>query len=207
MLDLLYERTVDLRGHPGPMPTKDHVKKIKRFYREHRRLPSYGELAELCGFRSKNAARYLATRLVAEDVVARGPGGKLVPGRLFRPLRVLGTVEAGWPSPAEEENVDTISIDEWLIGNKEASYMLRVSGDSMLDAGIRPGDMVILERGREPKNGEIVVAEVDGEWTMKFFDKRGRKVVLRPANRRYLPIEPSEELKIAGVVTAVIRKY
>ncbi|MEK9152791.1 MAG: S24 family peptidase, partial [Patescibacteria group bacterium] len=79
--------------------------------------------------------------------------------------------------------------------------------DSMIDAGIHPGDMVILERGREPKNGDVVVAEVDREWTIKHYDKRGGRVTLRAANKKYQPITPREELRIAGVVTAVIRKY
>lgn len=181
--------------------------RLKKFYAERKRMPSYGELAGLFKFKSKNAAQYLVKKWLDAGVVTKDEAGKLVPGRLFRPVKVLGTVEAGWPSPAEEENVDTISLDDWLIRNKEASFMLKVSGDSMIDAGIRPGDMVILERGREPKNGDVVVAEVDREWTIKFYERRGSAVTLRPANKRYGPIRPQEELKIAGVVTAVIRRY
>jgi len=170
-------------------------------------MPSYGELAVLLKFKSKNAALYLVRKWTEAGLIERGPGGRLVPGRAFRALKVLGTVAAGWPSPAEEENIDTLSLDEWLIGNKEASYMLKVSGDSMIDAGIHPGDMVILERGRSPKSGDIVVAEIDREWTMKYFERSGGQVMLRPANKAYKTIKPTEELKIAGVVTAVIRKY
>lgn len=186
---------------------ESYLRKLKKFHAENRRMPSYGELATLLKFKSKNAAQYVVGKWIDAGVVRKDSAGKLVPGRLFLPIRVLGTVAAGWPSPAEEENVDTISLDDWLIRNKEASYMLKVSGDSMIDAGIHPGDMVILERGREPKNGDIVVAEVDREWTMKFYERRGAAVTLRPANAKYKPIVPSEELKVAGVVTAVIRKY
>ncbi len=184
-----------------------YLKRIKRFYRDRRRMPSYAELAELLGFKSKNAARYRAERWVADGVLARDQAGRLIPGPSFFPVRVLGTVAAGFPSPAEEENVDTVSLDEWLIGNREASFMLRVSGDSMVEAGIQPGDMVILERGRQPKSGDIVIAEIDHEWTIKYYEKRGSRITLKPANKRYRPIEPSEELRVAGVVTAVIRKY
>lgn len=188
-------------------PASTQLAKLKKFYADRRRMPSYGELAALFKFKSKNAAQYLVKKWIEAGALAKDETGRLIPGRLFRPVKVLGTVEAGWPSPAEEENVDTISLDDWLIRNKEASFMLKVSGDSMIDAGIRPGDMVILERGREPKNGDVVVAEVDREWTIKFYEKRGRTVTLIPANKRYGPITPQEELKIAGVVTAVIRKY
>lgn len=185
-----------------------YLAKLRKFYADRRRLPSLGELADLLGFKSKNAARYFAAKWEKAGVLRKDAAGRLVPGRLLsRPLRLLGTVAAGWPSPAEEEMIDTISLDDWLIRNKEASFMLKVSGDSMIDAGIRPGDMVILERGREPKNGDIVVAEIDKEWTIKFYEKNGKAVALRPANRRYKTIFPQEEMRVAGVVTAVIRRY
>ncbi len=124
-----------------------------------------------------------------------------------RPYRILGLVEAGWPSPAEEELRDTLSLDEFLVQNPDASFLLKVSGDSMTGAGILPGDLVIVDRGQIAKNGDIVVAEVDGEWTMKFLKKSGDRVYLVPANPKYKPIQPKNELKITGVVTAVVRKY
>lgn len=188
-------------------PNPRYLQKLKRFYADRRRLPSYGELATLLKFKSKNAARYVVHKWIEAGLVSKDDSGRLAPGRAFHSLKLLGTVAAGWPSPAEEENVDTLSLDDWLIGNKEASFMLKVSGDSMIDAGIRPGDMVILEKGRAPKNGDVVVAEIDREWTIKYFERHGGRVTLVPANRRYKPIAPEEELRIAGVVTAVIRKY
>ncbi|OGW56416.1 MAG: hypothetical protein A2Z09_01590 [Nitrospirae bacterium RBG_16_43_8] len=77
----------------------------------------------------------------------------------------------------------------------------------MSEAGILPGDMVIVDKGQVPKSGDIVIAEVDGEWTMKYLDKGRDGVTLIPANPKFKPIKPQKELKIAGVVTAVIRKY
>jgi SOS regulatory protein LexA len=181
--------------------------KLRRFYVQEKRMPSYGELAALLEFRSKNAAQYVVRKWVGQGLLEKGSAGKLIPGKLFGGVRVLGAVTAGWPSPAEEETADTISLDEWLIENREASFMLRISGDSMIDAGIRPGDMVIVERGRAPKNGDIVVAEVDREWTIKTYEKLGGQIRLVPANAAYQPIVPQEELRFAGVVRAVIRKY
>jgi SOS regulatory protein LexA len=122
-------------------------------------------------------------------------------------VRMLGSVKAGFPSPAEEELIDTLSLDELLIQNREATFLLKVTGDSMTGAGILPADMVIVDRGQPPKSGDIVIAQVDGEWTMKYLRKRGGSVLLVPANPRYKPIAPKNELKIAGVVTAVVRKY
>lgn len=187
---------------------QNYLKRLKGFYRRNHRMPSYSELARICGLASKNAVRYWVDRWSADGVVEQDETGRLLPGPSWRsPLKVLGTVQAGWPSPAEEEMVDTISLDEWLIGNKESNFLLKVSGDSMIDAGIHPGDTIIVDKSRPPKQGDIVVAEVDREWTVKFFERRLGQIVLRPANKKYDLVEPREELRLAGVVTAVIRKY
>jgi SOS regulatory protein LexA len=186
----------------------DYLAKLKSFYFRNKRMPSYGEIAVMCNFKSKYAALYRANKWIEAGIISRDSAGKLLPGKLFYPLKVLGSIRAGWPSPAEEENADTISLDDWLIENREGSYMLKVTGDSMTDAGIMPGDMVIIDRGRQAKNGDIVVAEVDGAWTVKRLQKKsGGRVVLIAANRKYGPIVPREELKVAGVVRAVVRKY
>ena len=146
---------------------------------------------ELVGFRSRQAVSRLVDRLVAEGPLQR-PARKTHPRALNGEVPLLGIVEAGFPSPAEEELIDTMSLDEYLIENKEASYILRVKGDSMIDAGIREGDLVIVERTNAPRVGDIVIAEVDGEWTMKYLRKRG-DLYLAPANPRYKPIVPKEE--------------
>ena len=180
---------------------------IARFYKENGRMPSFSEISEMTGLRSKNAVSKLVQRLEDLKVLKKDAKGRLIPGSISSAVRVLGTVEAGFPSPAEEELVDTLSLDELLIQNREATFLLKVSGDSMSGAGVLPGDMVIVDKGQTPKSGDIVIAEVDGQWTMKFLRKRGDSVTLLPANPKYKPIKPKNELKIAGVVTAVVRKY
>ena len=77
----------------------------------------------------------------------------------------------------------------------------------MIDEGIREGDMVIVERNTQPKNGDIVIANLDGEWTMKYFRKQGSKVWLEAANKRFKPMHPDESLEVAAVVKHVIRSY
>ena len=109
--------------------------------------------------------------------------------------------------PATPELRDVISFDEYLVNRPETSFLLSVTGDSMSGAGIMEKDLVIVERNREPKNGDIILAEVDGNWTMKYFRKEGKTVTLEAANPKYPPIIPKEELRIAGVITAVVRKY
>jgi SOS-response transcriptional repressor LexA len=85
--------------------------------------------------------------------------------------------------------------------------MLKVSGDSMIDAGIHPDDMVLVERGASPKTGNIVIAQVDGEWTMKYFVKDKSGIRLEAANKKYKTIRPGTSLEIGGIVRAVVRKY
>ncbi len=186
---------------------RSRLQEIGRFYKEAGRMPSYAEIGGLTGLRSKNAVFKFIGRLEKLKILARDGKGRLIPLALANPVRVLGTVEAGFPSPAEEELVDTLSLDDLLIQNREATFLLKVSGDSMTGAGIMPGDMVIVDKGQTAKSGDIVIAQVDGEWTMKYLRKRGDTVTLLAANPKYQPIKPKNELRIAGVVTAVVRKY
>lgn len=184
-----------------------YKQKILGFYQDNKRMPTYTEIMTLVGFKSKNAVYKLVAKLVEEGVVSKDDSGHLIPNKLFGEVPVLGLVEAGFPTAAEEELLDTMSLDDYLIENKEATYMLEVKGDSMIDAGIQEGDLVIAERRNNPKVGDIVIAEVDGGWTMKYFRRKGDQVYLEPANAKYKPIYPEGELKIAAVVKGVIRKY
>ena len=181
--------------------------KIVAFHRRYRRMPSYQEIALLVRFRSKNAVWKLVQQLIAQGRLARDARGRLLPTKFFHEIPWLGAVVAGFPSPADEELLDIMSLEEYLGYHQDATYMLRVSGDSMIDAGILPGDLVLVERRESARSGEIVIAEVDGEWTMKTYRKRGRKVILEPANAAYPPIVPKVAIRIVAVVKAVIRKY
>jgi repressor LexA len=180
---------------------------IRRFYSSHKRMPSYSEMLKLFRLNSKNAVFKRVLLLVKKGFLEKDSSGRIIPKKLFGPAKVLGSVTAGFPSPAEEELVDTMSLDEYLISNPQATYLLRVSGDSMLDAGIHPGDLVLIQKNLTPKTGDIVVAQVDGEWTLKYFEKKGQRIMLRAANLKYPTIIPKQELVIAGVVIANVRKY
>ena len=184
-------------------------KKFKRFYDEHRVMPTYSEIAKLFGFKSKNAAFRLVSKLIGEDFIEKDSSGRILPGKSFGSIKILGAVEAGFPTQAEEDLAETMSLDNYLIGDKEMTFMLRVSGESMLDAGIQPGDMIIVERRSDARDGDIVVAFIDGGYTVKFLRKRGNKVWLEAANERFQNIVPEEndELQVMAVVKAVIRKY
>mgnify|MGYP001611963370 FL=1 len=186
---------------------KARIRDIADFYHKKGRMPSFSEIGDMAGIKSKNAVYKLVNKLEKLKVLERDDKGRLIPGSIASSVKILGTVEAGFPSPAEEELSDTLSLDDLLVKNPQATFLLKVSGYSMSEAGILPGDMVIVDKGQSPKNGDIVIAEVDGEWTMKYLDKSGDSVTLMPANPKFKPIKPKKELKIAGVVTAVVRKY
>ncbi len=181
--------------------------KILAFYERHKRMPSYSEIMRLTGYRSKNAVHHFVSWLVGEGVVSKDKRGRLVPTHLYHELPFVGLVQAGFPSPAEEELTDTLSLDQYLIGNREATFLMRATGESMVDAGIMHGDMLLVERSDKAKPGAIVIAMVDGERTMKYLRVRGGKFYLEPANKKFKPIVPENELTIEAVVKAVVRKY
>lgn len=185
----------------------EYKHKLVAFYEKHRRLPGYKEIMVLTGFRSKNAVFKLISKLVDDGVVRKDSRGRLSPGNFGGGVRLLGLVEAGFPSAAEEELLDVMDFDEFLVPNKESSYILKVKGESMIDAGIRPGDMVIVEKKQSYKLGAIVIASVDGEYTMKYLRQKDGKYFLEPANSKFTPIYPKESFSIEAVVTGVVRKY
>lgn len=186
---------------------ENYKDKIAKFYERNKRMPGYKEIMDLTGFKSKNAVYKLINKLVEMGVVEKDSKGKLSPRNLLGQIRMLGLVEAGFPTLAEEDATETMNIDDYLIDNRSATYMLEVKGNSMIDEGIKEGDMVIIERKGSPKDGDIVIAEVDGGWTMKYFRNRGGRIYLEAANKDFPPIYPKEELKVAAIVKGVIRKY
>ena len=126
---------------------------------------------------------------------------------LQQPLRRLGAIAAGFPSPAEEELADVMSLDEYLIRRPEATFLLTARSDDMVEAGIHPGDLLLVEKGRSPRSGQIVVAQADGEWVIRYYVKNQADIRLDPANRTCAPIRPRHALVVGGVVRAVIRRY
>lgn len=182
------------------------IKKLRHFYITHKRPPSLAEIRDLFGYKSRNSARFLTDKLIGLGVLKKDRQGKLI----FQSpagIKLLGSIRAGWPSPAEEELIDTMSLDEFMIKNPDQTYLVKVMGDSMIDAGLIEGDLVLVERGREPKSGDIVIAQVDNDWTMKYYEKSGKNIVLKPANERYKTIVPKHELIIGGVIVGSVRKY
>ena len=117
-------------------------------------------------------------------------------------------ISAGFPSPAGDFRQERISLDKELIKNKEATFFARVSGESMINAGLGDGDLIVIDRSIEPTNNKIAVCFVEGEFTVKRLIVKKDRIWLKPENSSYKPIEVKDEdrLIIWGIVTNVIKK-
>ncbi len=135
------------------------------------------------------------------------PPGHLTKRSVSLPL-YLSTVAAGFLSPADDYLERRLDINEYLIRNPAATFLVRVSGDSMKDAGILEGDMLVVDRSVQAMDGKIFIALIHGEFTVKTLKKRDGKAFLVPANSAYPVIEvtPEMECEVWGVVVSVIRE-
>lgn len=135
------------------------------------------------------------------------PFAQAVCGPTVRVPLVVPRVRAGFPSPADDFAVKPIDLNEILITHPQATFLIRVAGDSMRDAGLEDGDTMVVNRALKARHGAIVVAVVDGEFTVKFLYQRMGRIKLRPANPTYPEIVPREgqTIEIWGVVTSNIK--
>ena len=117
-------------------------------------------------------------------------------------------VPAGFPSPAEDFMDLALNLQEYLVQHPSATFCVRVTGDSMQNAGIYSGDVMVVDRALEPQNNTIVLAILDGEFTVKRIQKKGQELYLKPENSKFKPIQITEEMnfQVWGVVTHIIHK-
>ncbi|MBT8046944.1 MAG: transcriptional repressor LexA [Xanthomonadales bacterium] len=191
---------------------------ISQFIEKHKYPPTRSELSSHFGFRSPNAAEAHLRALEKKSVIGieRGAARGItllplaedeLPGAANKPLPLVGRVAAGSPILAQENIEDEYRVDPSLFSRKP-HYLLRVKGMSMQDAGILDGDLLAVHRTPEARNGQIVVARVDDEVTVKRFRRRGFLVQLVPENIDFTPIEVDlrrQELAIEGLGVGVIR--
>lgn len=176
--------------------------------------PSLADLAVAFGVRSKNSIAKVVNTLVAEKQIEKDPKGRIkiiaVPdsGDAPRPmvLSLFGPIAAGFAAPVEEHAEEQITIENYLVRNRASTFLLRVKGDSMIDAGIHEGDLVVVDRSKQPKPENIVVGVLDGEFTLKRLKKDKGKFYLKAENPEYPDLYALDELKVAGVVVGMMRK-
>jgi DNA polymerase V len=139
------------------------------------------------------------------------PGGAMLPHPSAASIKLplFGhKVRAGFPSPADDYVEAWLDLNEHLIEHRDATFFLQASGDSMIGAGIQEGNLLVVDRSLEARHGDIVIAVIDGELTVKRLDKRRGRIRLIAENPAYAPIElqDGQELTIWGVVTSVIQR-
>jgi SOS-response transcriptional repressor LexA len=120
----------------------------------------------------------------------------------------LGYIGAGYPFPTDDFTPDFLTFDDMLILNPSATHLLEMPEDTMIGAGIMPGDTLIIDTSLTPRAGDIVVACIDDEWTVCYFRRDDkRRIYLEAANAKYGPLYPMESLTIHSVVVSTLRRY
>lgn len=190
------------------MPTDGQsLSRLQDYYARHRVLPSYSAIGNLVGLKSKASVADLVLRLKGEGYVQSAPDRRLKPGKRFFERPLTENVRAGLPSPAVDSGPEGFSIDEYLVAHPSKTVLITVKGDSMIDAGIHPGDVVVVEKCASANVGEIVIAITDNEFTLKRLHKERGRIVLKPENKAYPVIRPGDNLEIFGVVVGQFRRY
>jgi repressor LexA len=187
---------------------------ITEFQNKRGYSPSLADLAVAFGVRSKNSIAKVVNTLVAEKQIEKDPKGRIkivampAPDDMPMPmaLPLFGPIAAGFAAPVEEHAEEQITIENYLVRNRNSTFLLRVKGDSMIDAHINEGDLVVVDRSKQPKPGDIVVGVLDGEFTLKRLKKDKGKYYLQAENPEYPDLYALEELKVAGVVIGLMRK-
>ncbi len=186
----------------------EYLAKLQDYYASWKSIPSYAALCEVFGIASKSWVKAILDRLEKAEFVERTPDGMRIPSRQFfaRPF-AESSVQAGMPATVSATQGEYFIIDEMLIDKPSKTTMIPVKGDSMIDAGIHEGDIAVVEKRNIANIGNIVVAIVDNQFTLKTLDKERGQYILRPANPAYPVIRPQGSLEIFGVLVGLIRKY
>lgn len=182
---------------------------LQNYIEEYGIAPSHVELAELIGVRSSKAAADHLKALEKKNVIEIYPdkprGIRVLTASNDHELPLVGSVAAGLPIEAIE-NVETYVTIPEVLRRKKPTFLLRVRGDSMIDEGILDGDLIAVRKSNTANVGEIVVARIDDEVTVKRLERQGANAVLQPANDAYSPIVlPAEDLAIEGHFVGLIR--
>jgi len=192
-----------------PRPRSDlsgHLGALQDYFTENGVIPSLTELGKLWGIAGRAWTHRVVARLKEEGFLEESPGRRLKPGERFFERTVADTVRAGLPQVANDIGRETHAIDRFLIDRPSETELFQVRGDSMVDAGIREGDFAVVEKTRSAMPGDIVLAFVDGDFTLKTLARDKDGFYLEAANKAYPPIRPRQGLEIHGVMVGLFRK-
>jgi SOS-response transcriptional repressor LexA len=180
--------------------------KLRDYYAEHGVLPSYATLSDLAGIRAKSWAHTLVGQLREARFLDVTPDKRLKPGPRFFERDLFDSIRAGLPEDVPADSSSVVTIDRYLIPRPSRTSLVRVTGESMKDAGILAGDLAVIEWRTNAKVGDIVAAMVDGELTLKYLAQDKGGFYLLPANDAYLPIHAKGRLEISGVMAGLVRR-
>ena len=190
-----------------PQLDPQYLEKLQDYYSEHKVIPSYSVLAGLWGISAKSWVSECVKRFEEAGFLDWTPDKQLKPGaRFFERKLADSTVQAGLPNPAISDGYDLITIDDWLVKVPSKTALVRVKGDSMIDAGIREGDLLVVEVQPNANVGDIVVAIVNNEFTIKELGREKGGFVLKPANKAFPVLRPKEGFEIFGVMAGLARR-
>lgn len=194
---------------PNPNRDTEYLARLRDYYTENRHIPPFQRICELMGFGSKAAASAMLNRLAEAGFVEQAPDNRTwIPSSRFFERHLADTaVRAGAPDMIEGTQGELFLIDQYLVRQPSSTLMVPVKGDSMADAGIHDGDLVVVERTKAAKAGDFVVAIVDEEFTLKELIVEKGKFALKPHNPAYPIIRPQGQLEIFGVVAGLVRRY
>ena len=200
---------------------KNFIKFIKDFIHENNQSPSYMEISKGLNIKSLGTVSWYVSILEKKGIIKRNHGynGKraitinnkrrelqsltIADISSAQPIPLYNSVAAGFPSPAEDHMESSLDLNQHLIKHPSATFYVYARGDSMVSAGISNGDMLIVDRSLEATNNSIVVAIINGEFTVKRISKVNKDLYLMPHNSSYNPIKITEEMdfEIWGIVT------
>ena len=184
-----------------------YLEKLQDYYAEHKVIPSYSVLATLWGISATSWVSECVRRFEEAGYLGWTPDRQLKPGpRFFERRLAHDPVQAGLPNPALADGYDLVTIDDYLIRVPSKTSLVRVKGESMIDAGIHDGDIIVVEQQPNANIGDIVVAIVDNEFTVKYLDREKGAFVLKPANKAFPVIRPRGRLEIFGVMAGLVRR-
>jgi len=184
-----------------------YLARLQDYYARWRSLPAYGPLQAVLGMASRSAVAKVLHRLQAAGFLERTPDGRWTPtGRFFERPHAEVPVPAGVPL-ATADSSEAHSIDAWLVRHPSRTVLIPITGDSMIEAGIHPGDVAVVERDAPARPGDAVIAVIDNEFTLKTLAVEDGEAVLQPANPAYPVLRPGDRLQVFGVVVGLIRSY
>ena len=185
---------------------KTFFEKLKELYKNEA-LPSFETLAKEFGFKHKNSIWQYFNKLKEENLITEKNNRFYINKEQLGAVLFSSAVKAGFASVADDYIEKRVSLDESFKINSPSTFLFTVSGDSMIDLGIFEGDKVIVQKSNTAKDGDIVIAFIDGGYTIKTYRSKNGKVWLQPANSNYPDLHPKEQLVIFGIAQGIVRKF